>query len=364
MILRDWRGADCSLLRSCYEREQRSWQDDLGWDTTWTWATVEQARVSWGLPGVLAFDDAGALQGWAFAMKEGATLHIGGLVASSPAVTTALVDGLLGRPCGSEQGFCTPCAPHRGPWRAGGAPGKHCQPAEGLRANTTGSPLAGSVAPVACFIRHRAPGLIAALANHGLEVERFLYLSRPLAAADAHHVVGFSSPATAWNDRDFAGAANLLQASYSGHAGRHFAPSGSIEEWAKYLSGVVQQAGCGLMDRDATRVQRDSGTLQALALVTSIHRQTAHLAQLVVHPDSRGCGVATRLIREALACAAQRERTAMTLLVGEQNESARRLYASLGFMERATFVAARTPDFSVSSLDEPYQPERLSEAFP
>ena len=298
MILRDWRDADAALLRSCYERERRSWQEDLGWDTTWTWATVEQARVSWGLPGLLAFDDSHALQGWAFSMRDGSTLHIGGLVASSAAVTTALLDRLVDR-------SATP---------------------------------AGS----ACFIRHRAPGLLEALAARGFEVERFLYLSRPLTADDARPVAGFTSPATAWNDRDFIGAAGLLQACYSSGAGRHFAPSGTIAEWAKYLSGVVQQAGCGLIDRAATRVQRDAGTLQALALVTSIHRQTAHLAQLVVHPDSRGCGLATRLIREALACAAQAGRTAMTLLVGEHNESARRLYASLGFTERATFVAART----------------------
>ena len=91
MILRDWRDADSRLLRSCYEREQRSWQIDLGWDTTWTWATVEHARVSLGLPGLLALDDDGTVQGWAFSMKDGATLHIGGLVASSQPATTALL---------------------------------------------------------------------------------------------------------------------------------------------------------------------------------------------------------------------------------------------------------------------------------
>jgi ribosomal protein S18 acetylase RimI-like enzyme len=298
MILRDWRDADPALLRACYERERQSWQDDLGWDTTWTWATVERARVGWGLPGLMAWDDAGTLQGWAFSMTDGATLHIGGLVASSPAVTSALLDRLLD----------------------------------------------GSAAPAgsACFIRHRAPGLLEALASRGFEIERFLYLLRPLTSADARTGAGFCGLATAWNDRDFMAAAGLLQACYSPDAGRHFAPSGTIGEWAKYLSGVVQQAGCGLIDRDTTRVQRRAGALHALALVTSIHPETSHLAQLVVHPDARGCGVATRLIREALACAARAGRTAMTLLVGERNESARRLYASLGFRERATFVAART----------------------
>ena len=45
MILRDWRTADPALLRSCYNLEERSWRDDLGWDTAWTWTTIEQARV-------------------------------------------------------------------------------------------------------------------------------------------------------------------------------------------------------------------------------------------------------------------------------------------------------------------------------
>ena len=308
MILRDWREADPRLLRACYEREQRSWQEDLGWDTTWTWATVEQARVTWGLPGLVALADDASIQGWAFAMREAATLHIGGLVASSRLVTTALLDRLIAD--------------------------------------------AASADGLACFIRHRAPGLSCALSARGFEVERFLYLSRPLTADDARPVAGFASPATAWSDRDFVGAASLLQACYTHRAGRHFAPSGTVSEWAKYLSGVVQQSGCGLMDREATRIQLDGGRLQALALVTSIHPQTAHLAQLVVHPAARGCGVATRLIREALAHAAGTGRTAMTLLVGEHNDGARRLYESLGFTERGTFIAARRSEQPSVPLDD------------
>ena len=297
MMLRDWRQADASVVRQCYEREQRSWQDDLGWDTTWTWATVEQARISWGLPGLLACDDDGTVHGWAFSMPDGARLHIGGLVAASPSLTEALLDHMIAHPA------------------AGGG--------------------------LACFIRDRAPGLVNALTCRGFEVERFLYLARPLTAEDARLVAGFASPSRGWTDRDFAAAVALLQASYSSEAGRHFAASGAAAEWAKYLSGVVQQAGCGIIDRAATRVHLECGGLQALALVTAIHPQTAHLAQLAVHPDLRGCGVGARLVREALACAASTGKTAMTLLVGEHNQRARRLYDSLGFEERATFVAAR-----------------------
>jgi ribosomal protein S18 acetylase RimI-like enzyme len=297
MILRDWREADARLMESCYARERRSWQEDLGWDTTWTWSTVEQARVTWGLPGLLACDDDGRLLGWAFSMPEGGALHIGGLVASSAPVTAALVDGIM---------------------------------------------KDASASGVACFVRDRAPGLGDTLAARGLAVERFLYLSRSLSAADVRPLDGFTSPTNAWRDTDFVAAVTLLQTAYSPEAARHFAPSGTFAEWGKYLSGVVQQAGCGLLDRHTTRVARDADGLQALALVTSIGTRTMHLAQLAVHPAIRGCGVATRLVREAISCAAAGGATAMTLLVGEGNLAARRVYGSLGFVERSTFIAART----------------------
>ncbi len=304
MILRDWRDADAALMQACYAREQRSWHDDLGWDTTWTWATVEEARRGWGLPGMLACDSDGTLLGWGFAMPDAGALHIGGLVASSPAVTTALVDALV---------------------------------------------AAASPSAAACFVRDRAPGLVDTLAGRGWQVERFLYLSRPLDPGDARLGAAIET-ASAWRDADFVAAARVLQSAYTPSAGRYFAPAGTFEEWAKYLSGVVQQAGCGRLDRAATRVARDAGDLQALALVTSIGPATMHLAQLAVRPELRGCGVATRLVREALASAAGSGAAAMTLLVGEHNHPARRLYESLGFVERSAFIAARTAERAADDL--------------
>jgi ribosomal protein S18 acetylase RimI-like enzyme len=296
MILRDWRDADAALMQACYARERQSWQADLGWDTSWTWRTVEQARVSWGLPGVLACDVEGSPMGWAFAMRDGSALHIGGVVAGAAPVTAALLDALL----------------------AGVAP----------------------ASDVACFVRERAPGLIGELTARGLTVERFLYLRRPVTAADIDQAAGVVTSAQAWRDADFLAAASLLQGCYAPAAGRYFAPSGTFAEWAKYLSGVVQQAGCGLLDRTATRVARGADGLQGLALVTKIGVNTMHLAQLAVRPSLRGGGVATRLLGDAIVCAAASGAEAMTLLVGEHNHAARRLYASLGFVQCGSFVAA------------------------
>ena len=306
MILRDWREVDAAMMQACYAREQQSWRSDLGWDTSWTWMTVEQARVSWGLPGVVACDDAGSPLGWAFAMRDGGALHIGGVVATSQTVTTALLDTLI-----------------------------------------AAAPPAG----IACFVRDRAPGLVEALTHRGLTVEKFLYLRRTVVAGDVDEAAVFNNPANAWRDGDFAAAASLLQACYSPDAGRYFAPSGTFAEWAKYLSGVVQQAGCGLLDRTATRVARDADGLQAVALVTTIGTQTMHLAQLAVRPSVRGRGMATRLLREAIARAAGAGATAMTLLVGEHNRAAQLLYSSLGFVQCGTFLAAPAP--AASAADRP-----------
>ena len=302
MILRDWREADAGLLRSCYDIEQRSWRDDLGWDTTWTWATVEQARITWGLPGLVALDDERALSGWAFYMRQGATLQVGGLVASTLETTDALIDGIL--------------------------------------------QAAGEMEPVACFIRDRAEGLAAALVARGFDVERFLYLSRPLST---HRPAGRSISAITsgegvscgFRHSDAPSAAALLRAAYSEVSARHFAPNGTLEEWSHYVAGILGQGGCGLFDDAATRVVRDGEGLQALALVTSIAPETAHLAQLAVRPDCRGRGLASTLLHEAMAAAAKAGKETMTLLVGERNTAARKLYGSFGFVERGSFVAAR-----------------------
>ena len=140
MILRDWREADPAAVHACYERERQHWLHGLSWDTTWTWATVEQARFARGLPGFLATDDAGRVEGWTFYVVDDGILHIGGLVADSDAVTRSLLDGILhgGRDTAAEA--------------------------------------------TACFVLDRAAGLAGALEHHGFVVERFHYLSLPLAS--------------------------------------------------------------------------------------------------------------------------------------------------------------------------------------
>jgi ribosomal protein S18 acetylase RimI-like enzyme len=301
MNLRDWREADPAAVHACYERERQHWLDGLSWDTTWTWATVEQARFARGLPGFLAIDGAGRVEGWTFYVVDDGVLHIGGLVADSDAATRSMLDGVLH---GSQQ---------------------------------TGAEA------TACFVLDRAVGLVGALEHHGFAVERFLYLSLPLSVVGA----AFRRPGPAeagpyecdaWRDGDLQQVAALLEASYAADAGRHFAPTGN---WEKYTTGLVEQAGCGVFDTTLTQVVRGDAGLCGAVLVTTVSPLTAHIAQIAVHPDWRGRGLASYLLREAADRSAKAGKTELTLLVSEQNEPARRLYAAMGFTHKATFLAAR-----------------------
>ena len=306
MILRDWREADPATLRDCYERERRHWLDRLSWDTTWTWATVEDARFGQGLPGFLAVDGAGRVGGWAFYVVDDGRAHIGGFVADSDEATRVLLDGVLH---GSEE--------------------------------------SGADA-TACFVLDRAPGLAAALADHGFAVEPFHYLSLPLDPAGVQRTSdsgGFRlqpedqpvTTADAWRDGDLGAVAALLEAAYTSDAGRHFAPGGN---WEKYAIGLVDQAGCGVFDTNVTRMARGDEGLLGAVLVTAVSPATAHIAQLAIHPAHRGRGLASQLTREAARRAAEAGKSELTLLVGDRNEQARRLYASMGFTQKATFLAA------------------------
>lgn len=181
--------------------------------------------------------------------------------------------------------------------------------------------------------------MIAADWRAGAPADPFLYLSAPLAAGVKACAARAIAPETdRWRDGDIRRAAALMHAAYTGEAGRHFAPHGRPDEWLRYVSALVEEAPCGAIDLDSTRVVRDGEGLCGVALVTFMHPNTAHLAQLAVHPRCRRRGLATRLVTEAATQAAAAGRDEMTLLVDESNREARRLYETLGFTLRATFA--------------------------
>lgn len=292
MNVRDWRDADPADTQVLYAREQEYWVRELAWDASTAWREIEQARVTWGLPGYLAIDSARTLRGWAYYLPEGETVHLGGVVADTREATAGLLDACL-------ESAMRPPRPAR----------------------------------VSCFLPSRAEGFEDALRERGFTCEHYRYLSRPITAGDD------SGNADTWTAGDLLPAAALLRDAY-GDEGRHFAPRGTPAEWEQYIRSLVERPGCGVIEPSVTRVVRNGTALQALVLATRIAPGTLHLPQVAVHPSRRREGLAQKLVEEACRAAAARGIKQATLLVAESNASARALYEKIGFTDTSAFIAA------------------------
>jgi ribosomal protein S18 acetylase RimI-like enzyme len=291
--IRDWRYAETPAVEALYEAERRQWLTDLGWDTSDAWSEIEGARAAGRLPGLLAVDDRGTICGWTYFLIDDRVAQVGSLVGESPEATRALIESVLVR--ARRQAEC-----------------------------------------VTCFSYTRAPGLEAALVAHGFEVTRYHYLSRTANPLDPFRPDG----ADAWREDDETGAAELLRVAY-GSNGRFFAAHGLPAEWQRYVHNLVAFPGCGAFDRTATRVLRHEGRVAALVMMTALGPGVAHVAQVAVHPEHRGQGLAGKLLDRALGLAHAAGRSRATLLVEEGASAARTLYARLGFRPCALFIAAR-----------------------
>ena len=293
MRIRDWRYAETPAVEALYEAERRHWLTELGWDTAGAWPEIEGARTTGRLPGLLAVDDRGSICGWTYFLIDDHIAQVGSLVGESSDATRALIESVVAR-------------------------------------------AAGHAECVTCFSYNRAPGLDAALAAHGFAITPYQYLSRSAPTLDLVRADGADS----WREDDEKPAAELLRAAYGEH-GRFFAAHGEPREWQRYIHNLVAYPGCGQFDRTATRVLREDGRIVALVMMTALGPGVAHVAQVAVHPDRRGHGLAGQLLDRALALAHAAGRSRATLLVEDGATAARALYTRRGFRPCATFVAAR-----------------------
>jgi ribosomal protein S18 acetylase RimI-like enzyme len=296
MIVRDWREASRDLLAPVYESERRRWLRELRWDAAPIWREVEQARTTWGLPGVLALDDAGQVCGTAFYVCQDQRLEIGGLSADRGEATRALVDAVL-------------------------------EAAYERRARL-----------VRALLFDAAPGLAALLAERGFTTERHLYLS--LSIAYAQNSGSGPQAFEPWRADDVPEAAALFRRAYDPATGALFAPGHGQADWERYTRNLIDYAACGVFNAATTRVLREGGRIQAAALVTDIAPGVAHIVQLAVDPALRGRGMGARLLGEACSRLSGRGYSTVTLLVAETNRAARAIYDRAGFRHAADFVAA------------------------
>jgi ribosomal protein S18 acetylase RimI-like enzyme len=315
----DWRDAGYDEVRPLYASELARWRDELHWDLQSTWDIVESARASGRLPGLLAKDAGGAIEGWAFYLLFDGLLQIGGLAGRNGTAVRSLLDGILATP-------------------------------EAELAHT-----------ITCFVYPTSSSLASALTRQRFDVQRFQYLVRDLRLAnipDAFRATPRSSSASPvalrpWSDRDAPNAVRLLAQAYEGvTSARCYAPHARLEEWARYLGQLLRTPACGVFVPTASFVVEPAagGVPLGFILATALSGDTAHIAQVAVSGNARGLGLGRSLVDAACSAARAQGFEKVTLLVAEHNAPARSLYKSLGFGRTADFVFASK---GVSRVDRP-----------
>jgi len=295
MRLDDWRNAPPETTAALYAREQERWRRHLAWDASASWSVVEEARRHNQLPGLLALEDDGRVAGWMFFLLRDGALQIGAVSSERADVVRALIDGALA------------------------------------------SPEAMLARRYQCFVFPETPAVEVALERRRFDVDRYLYLERPLAP----RTTTVLDRALTWSDTQMPAAVRLMARAYAGSRGaRCFAPNGRLEEWGGYLRQLIHSPACGAFSHDESLALTRDGRLAAFLLATRLSPDTAHVAQVVVDPECRRQGTAARLVDHSASVAAAGGAVRQTLLVSESNAPARALYVKLGFVERAAFLFA------------------------
>jgi ribosomal protein S18 acetylase RimI-like enzyme len=304
MIVADWRTLTAAEMAPLYAAETGRWRRELAWDPGPSWTTVEVARTTWGLPGLLCLDVTGAIRGWTFYLPAQGRIDAGGLVSDSPQATAALVDALIER-AGS-------------PFRVGG------------------------------LLYTAAPGLASILTSRSVPHVRYSYRLRQLdkARASARKAEErlLSRPPRRlrrWSTSDIEVTGELLHESYDQNAGP-LGPGATRDDWRTYVENLARHDGCGALSPAMSRILTIDGTVSAAALVSTIAPHTAHLAQIAVRRGQQGLGIGRALLTTVTGVAREAGYTAMSLLVAEDNPPALRLYQEAGFVQRGMFLALRT----------------------
>lgn len=296
MSIIDWRSISPERMAPLFELERQRWLTNLYWDCTPTLADIESARIDGRLPGFVAIDG-DTIVGWSYHLVHRDALHVGGLVASSEEITTALLDATLN----SREG------------------------------QTSRSTIV--------FGYFDAPGFERALTDRGMSTESYRYLVRTIDGAGS---VGESASIDRYPLAEPAEVAKLLQRAYESEpALRPFARSDQPEEWLEYVMQLTYSNGCGIFDARSSMVVRDRcHRVVGAALVSRIADDTLHLGQVAIDPESQGRGLGQQLLERVIGESSRSRVKRMTLLVADSSAAARRLYDRMQFVEAGQFVMA------------------------
>jgi ribosomal protein S18 acetylase RimI-like enzyme len=145
-----------------------------------------------------------------------------------------------------------------------------------------------------------------------------------------------------WTPVHYQPAGDLIHRCYQHHGDSHINDQyRSVQGSLRFLHNIVRFPGCGVFDPENSFVVRDerSAQLEAIALVSRVEPDVAHITQICISPRRRGYGMGRMLLRHVATQLAGKGIHAITLTVTESNTPALKLYQSLGFRERLSFQA-------------------------
>lgn len=300
----DWSRLPAGALDLLYEEECRRWTATIDWDFAPSVRMVEQARIDGRLPGFVARAGDGHVTGWCFFVLHEGLLQIGGLAGE----TSEVLGGLLRAVLGSS----------------------HARASRG----------------VTCFLFPGSPSTRRALERHQFALERHVYLTREQPAGGPPAGPGEPLKNLRWlalAEVDPIDLARLLASAFAGQAdARCYAPDGRLDQWAHYVAQLLRTPACGRYLPDASfALTAADGRLVGAVLTTAVGSRTAHLAQVVVHPEWQGRGLGRRLVEAGSAAASTLGYPIVSLLVAHSNTAALSLYTRLGFQQRSGFLYGR-----------------------
>ena len=296
MTLVDWRDVPAEHIRPLLLAERQRVLDALHWDLDSSLEAIEQARERGDLAGLLLHDKDGFPAGWTCYFLVNRTLHIGALHATT----------------------------------AGGI--------RQLLSSALTSPEAQLAGGVSCYLHAATPSTKSALSRLHFDLHAHQYLQAPLNAPwRAPEPCDRRQRMTRDHIPDLV---RLLARAYDGHpTARAFAPNGRLEEFARYLSQLLDGHGAGTWQPSQSFVTTsEDGRLHGAVVTTAIARGIAHVAQLVVDPVVHRRGIGRQLLLSTAQAAASEGAERLTLVVAEDNIVARRLYQSLGFVPRGELL--------------------------
>ncbi|HUQ90454.1 MAG TPA: GNAT family N-acetyltransferase [Bryobacteraceae bacterium] len=145
-----------------------------------------------------------------------------------------------------------------------------------------------------------------------------------------------------WRDERHEEASQLIGMAYHGHIDSQINDQyQSIAGARRFLLNIVQYPGCGRFYQPSSYLafHKDTGQPCGLILGSLVAENVGHITQVCVLPEMRGQGVGYELMRNSMHQLREYGCRKITLTVTSCNESAIRLYESMGFRRMREFAA-------------------------